>query len=103
MNSGHEIFYKNDTYRGKFYAGNRLRSFPSPENATLIQGKIRFLNRKWSFSPESGKHFQDSGISAVDSSYKIPPIGIILEKISGPKFMKSNFELDLVSRARKVQ
>jgi hypothetical protein len=31
------------------YAGNRLRAFPNHENAFLIQGKIGFLKRKWSF------------------------------------------------------
>jgi hypothetical protein len=68
-------------------------AYPNPENAFLglIQGKIGFLKlqkttnfaSKTQFFPESGsgKHFQGSGMHAIDSPHKITPRGVIFRTI----------------------
>jgi hypothetical protein len=73
--------------------GSRLRAFPNPENASLslIQGKnwvlklrkMRNFASKTQFFPESGsgKHFQGSGMRAIDSPHKITPRGVIFRTI----------------------
>ena len=72
---------------GNSMQGNRLHVFSKCENAslTLIQEKIGFLKRKWSFFafyPESGsgKRFRDSGIRTSTPRIKLLPIGSFVGK-----------------------
>jgi hypothetical protein len=75
---------------GFFYMRNRLRALPNIENASLslIQGKGRCISLQYTDPfPESGpeKHFQGSGMRAIDSSNRKTPTGDIFDHIAKKK------------------